>query len=286
MGAVDKIRNALRTALPSLAVSNGSIEQKIIDVVGTYADSEAIERENTLTTIRTALAEQKTTSIEYYRRKAVEFQVDTPIDEATMLDPINFGFRYTEVDPAKQIVKQACVVGDFPNYVMRVNKFDEATQRLAKLTQGLDGETSNELDAFRTYFSYFQPLGLNMDVQSYDPAIITDTNLVVYIAGGYDGAVVAQEINQAFIDKQKELRRTNKVTISELVDTIQSVAGVRAVGFSNSLSATDVNLQGSSTIIVPEAGIFNLFTNAFVFGKSYDGESVAPITADMIKVLQ
>jgi hypothetical protein len=279
MGAVDKIKEALRTALPSLAVSSGSIEQKIIDVVGTYADSEAIERENTLTTIRTALANQKTTSIEYYRRKAVEFQVDTPIDEATMLDPINFGFRYTSIDPAKQIIKQACIVGDFPNYVMRVNKFDEATQRLAALTD-------DEKEGFDNYFAYFQPLGLNMDVQSYDPAIITDPNLVVYIAGGYDGTVVAQEINQAFIDKQKELRRTNKVTISELVDTIQSVAGVRAVGFSNSLSATDTNLQGSQTTIIPEAGIFNLFTNAFVFGKSYDGENVAPITADMIKVLQ
>lgn len=271
MGAVDKIRDALRTALPSLAVSNGSIEQKIIDVVGTYADSEAIERENTLTTIRTALAEQKTTSIEYYRRKAVEFQVDTPIDEAAMLDPVNFGFRYTEIDPTKQIIKQACVVGAFPNYVMRVNKFDEATQRLAALTD-------DEKEGFDNYFAYFQPLGLNMDVQSYDPAIITDPNLVVYIAGGYDGAVVAQEINQAFIDKQKELRRTNKVTISELVDTIQSVAGVRAVGFSNSLSATDANLQGNPVTIVPEAGIFNLFTNAFVFGTK--------ITADMIKVLQ
>lgn len=279
MGAVDKIRNALRTALPSLAVSNGSIEQKIIDVVGTYADSEAIERENTLTTIRTALANQKITNIEYYRRKAVEFQVDTPIDETTMLDPVNFGFHYTEIDPAKQIIKQACIVGDFPNYVMRVNKFDETTQRLAALND-------EEKYGFDNYFAHFQPLGLNMDVQSYDPAIITDPNLVVYIAGGYDGAVVAQEINQAFIDKQKELRRTNKVTISELVDTIQSVAGVRAVGFSNSLSATDRNLQGSPVTIVPEAGIFNLFTNAFVFGKSYDGATVEPITADMIKVLQ
>lgn len=271
MGAADKIRNALRTALPSLAVSNGSIEQKIIDVVGTYADSEAVERENTLTTIRTALAEQKTTSIEYYRRKAVEFQVDTPIDEATMLDPVNFGFRYTSTDPAKQIVKQACIVGAFPNYVMRVNKFDEIAQRLAPLSQ-------DELNSFDDYFAYFQPLGLNMDVQSYDPAIITDPNLVVYIAGGYDGSVIAQEINQAFIDKQKELRRTNKVTLSELVDTVQSVAGVRAVGFSSRLSATDVNLQGSPITITPEAGLFNLFTNAFVFGTE--------VTANMIKVLQ
>ena len=271
MGAVDKIKEALHTALPTLAISNGSIEQKIIDVVGTYADSEAIERENTLTTIRTALADQKITGIEYYRRKAVEFQVDTPIDEATMLDPVNFGFRYTEVDPAKQIVKQACVVGDFPNYVMRVNKFDEATQRLAALT-------NDEKEGFDNYFAYFQPLGLNMDVQSYDPAIITDPNLVVYIAGGYDGTVVAQEINQAFIDKQKVLRKTNKVTLSELVDTIQSINGVRAVGFSSALAATDTNLQGNPVTIVPEAGIFNLFTNAFVFGTT--------VTADMIEVLQ
>lgn len=278
MGAVDKILATLRTVLPTLAVSNGSIEQKIIDVVGTYADSEAIERENTLTTIRTALADQKITNIEYYRRKAVEFQVDTPINEETMLDPVNFGLRYTTIDPAKQIVKQACIVGTFPNYVMRVNKFDETTQQLAKLTEGLDGETSNELAAFRTYFSYFQPLGLDIDIQTKAPAIITDPNLVVYIAGGYDGVAIANEINALFVEKQKELRKTNKVTISELVDTVQSIAGVRAVGFSHSLSATDTNLQNVEVTIFPEAGIFNLFTNAFVFGTE--------ITADMIKVLQ
>lgn len=271
MGAVDKILTALRTALPTLAVSNGSIEQKIIDVVGTYADSEAIERENTLTTIRTALADQKITNIEYYRRKAVEFQVDTPIDEATMLDPVNFGLRYTTIDPAKQIVKQACIVGTFPNYVMRVNKFDETAQRLAPLSD-------DELNSFDDYFAYFQPLGLNMDVQTKAPAIITDPNLVIYIAGGYDGVAIANEINALFVEKQKELRKTNKVTISELVDTIQSIAGVRAVGFSRSLSATDTNLQNVGVTIFPEAGIFNLFTNAFVFGTE--------VTADMIKVLQ
>lgn len=282
MGAVDKILAALRS--PNVfgdrfARSSASIEAKIIDVVGTYADSEAIERENTLTTIRTALADQKITNIEYYRRKAVEFQVDTPIVEETMLDPVNFGLRYTEIDPTKQIVKQACIVGNFPHYVMRVNKFDETTQQLARLTP-------DELDSFDTYFAYFQPLGMNMDVQTKDPAIITDPNLVVYIAGGYDSTTVAQEINQAFIDKQKALRRTNKVTFSELVDTIQGVAGVLAVGFSPLLSARDTDLQNNVKTITPSAGLFELYTNAFVFGKAYNNGVVEPITPDMIKVLQ
>lgn len=262
MGAVDVIKSALRAAgLTAIADSNGAIEQKIIDVVGTYADSEAIERENSVTTIRTALAEQKITNIEYYRRKAVEFQIGVEIDEETMLDPVNFGLRYTSIDPAKQIIKQACIVGSFPDYVMRVNKFDETTQRLAPLT-------NDELNSFDDYFAYFQPLGLNMSVQSKNPAVLTDPNLVVYIASGYDGVKVKEEIEQAFVDAQKVLRKTNKVTISELVDTIQSVAGVRAVGFSSLLKARDTNLQNVEVDIRPNEGLFNLFTNAFVFDST------------------
>lgn len=50
---------ALQKLLPSFAKSNGSIEAKIIDVVGTFADTEKIERENTLAAINAALASQK-----------------------------------------------------------------------------------------------------------------------------------------------------------------------------------------------------------------------------------
>ena len=65
MSAVDTIQKALKLLIPSLDYTNASIEKKIIDVVGSYADTEAIERQNTLATIQTALAQQKVTGIEY-----------------------------------------------------------------------------------------------------------------------------------------------------------------------------------------------------------------------------
>ena len=74
MGAITTIMQALQAFLPTFARSDGSIEAKIIDVVGTYADSEAIERRNTLDAINNALANQRITTKEYYRRKAVMFQ--------------------------------------------------------------------------------------------------------------------------------------------------------------------------------------------------------------------
>lgn len=263
MSAIDKIRNALRTALPSLALSAGSIEQKIVEVVGTYADSEALERENTVAVINSALANQKVTSIEYYRRKAVEYQPDDEI----LFDSVNQGAYYANPDPTRQLVKQACIVGEFPNYVMRVNKFDEATQHLAPLTQ-------DELDGFDSYFAEFQPLGLNIDIQTKQPAIITDPNLTVYVRAGYDAPAIATNINDAFISKEKELRTTNKVTVSELTDIIQSITGVQAVGFSSSLSASDVDLQGQPIRISPVKGVFNLYTNAFTFGTMIDASMV------------
>ena len=65
MGAVSVIMDALTRVMPELRVSNASIESKIIDVVGSYADSEAVERDNTLKTIQKALASQKVTTVEY-----------------------------------------------------------------------------------------------------------------------------------------------------------------------------------------------------------------------------
>ena len=64
MSAVDTIQKALKLLIPSLDYTNASIEKKIIDVVGSYADTEAIERQNTLATIQTALVQQKVTGIE------------------------------------------------------------------------------------------------------------------------------------------------------------------------------------------------------------------------------
>lgn len=266
MGAVDKIKEALRTALPTLAVSNGSIEQKIIDVVGTYADSEVIERENTLTTIRTALAEQKVTSVEYYRRKAVEYQAGDTLE----FDPVNFGAKYPIIDTSKQIVKQACIVGEFPDFALRVNKIGD-DGHLTTLNE-------TELADFKTYFAEFQPLGLSLAVESRPVAKITDPDMVVYIQSGYEANEVATQINAAFTATESILRKTNKVTTSELVDIVQSVQGVVAVGFSSNLKAEDTDIFGSLRTILPYKGLFGLTTNAFKFDTQ--------ITASMIKVLQ
>lgn len=266
MSAIDKIRNALRTALPSLALSAGSIEQKIVEVVGTYADSEALERENTVAVINAALANQKVTSIEYYRRKAVEYQPDDEI----LFDSVNQGAYYANPDPTRQLVKQACIVGEFPRYALRVNKIGN-DGHLTSLTQ-------NELDGFTSYFSHFQPLGLPISVQSLPVARISDPNLIVYIRAGYDASSIATQINEAFKNLESVLRSTNTVSISELTDTIQSVTGVKAVAFSSALSAIDTNISGVEGTVQPVHGLFNLTTNAFTF--------TTEVVAEMIKVLQ
>ena len=283
MGAVDKILAALRRQDVfgmHFAKSSASIEAKIIDVVGTYADSEAIERENTLNVISNALASQKVTGVEYYRRKAVEYQPNSTL----AFDSVNQGAYYPDFDPNQQLVKQACIVGDFPRYALRVNKIGE-NGHLVKLTEGLEGEESNELAGFASYFEHFQPLGLTLAIQTFAVARISDPNLVVYIQPGYDAQSIAASINEAFKNLESVLRTTNKVSVTELSDTIQSVQGVRAVAFSPALSAIDTNTSGQEVIVQPEQGLFNLTTNAFSFVNRHD-ETQPPVTAEMIKVLQ
>lgn len=264
MGAVAKIKQALANVLPMLNVSDGTIEAKIVNVVGTYADSEAIERQNTLDVINNALATQKVTSKEYYRRKAVAYQAGDNLE----YDPINGGGYYETIDEQKRIVKQAYIAGKFPLYVMFVNK------------TGSDGHlaplTDSELAAFRSYFEAFQPIGMTLSVASFDAAEITASKPVIYIEAGYDASTIASDINTAFIDNEQVLRKTNLVTVSEITDIAQSVQGVKAVSF-GTLSATETRIDGSTHTILPVDGVFELTAGVFTFGTE--------ITPEMIKVL-
>ena len=264
MGAVAKIKQALQSAGLDLSLSDGTIEAKIVDVVGTYADSEAIERTNTLDQINNALANQKVTTKGYYRTKAVEYQAGDNLE----YDSVNGGGYYATIDPQKRIVKQAYIAGEFPLYVMFVNKIG-SDNHLTPLT-------ANELAAFRSYFDAFQPIGMTLSVVSFDAAKITASKPVIYIEAGYDASTIAADINTAFTDNEQVLRKTNLVTVSEIADIVQSVSGVKAVSF-GTLLATETRIDGSVHSIYPTDGVFELTAGAFTFGTE--------ITPEMIKTI-
>lgn len=265
MGAVALIRKALQVSLPDLSVSDASIEAKIIDVVGSYADSEAVNRQASLDTIATALATQKTTTVEYYRRKAVAFQQG----DALIYDHVNQGGYYAEIDEEKQIIKQAYIVKNFPYFTLLVNKL------------GDDGHlttlTADELASFKTYFEAFQPLGCELGINSLPVAVITDPNITIYVEAGSDATEVAAAINANFLAQEAVLRNYNQVSLSEISDIIQRVPQVKAIGYGTP-SATEVNLAGETITVLPVKGLFNFITGAFRFGTE--------ITPDMIKTIQ
>lgn len=265
MGAASKIRQALETVLPNLATSGGSIEQKIIDVVGTYADSEKIERDNTLAIINKALAEQKITTVDYYRKKASEYQQGDTLS----YDPVNFGAYYADVNPSNRLVKSVYVVGQHPEYTMIVNKVG-SDGHLAKLSAA-------ELGGFKTYFNAFQPIGLAMNVLSLDVAVITAPNMVIYVEAGTDANEAATRINENLLAAESEYRPLNTLTVSEIADIIQRFNGVRAVYFGE-VTATQTLLTGNVVTTAPDKGILRLVTGAFRFGTT--------ITTEMIKVLE
>lgn len=265
MSALDTIISALNVVLPNFRRSNGTIEAKIIDVVGTFADTEIIERQNTLEEIQNALANQRVTTKEYYRRKSVAFQVGDTI----MYDPVNQGAYYPEINPENQIIKQAYIIGDYPSYTLLVNALD-SNGHLRRLTQ-------TELNSFRTYFQAFQPLGLELNINSLDVAQITDPGLIVYVRAGTDAGAAVSAINASFLAYEATLRQDNVVTLSEIEDIIQSYPGVRAIGWGNP-TAREQQLDGSVRVTSPVAGVFDLINGAFTFATT--------ITTDMVKILQ
>lgn len=252
MSGLDTILRALQQVLPSFAKSDGSIEAKMIDVVGTYADSEAAERANTLTTIQKALATQKVTTVNYYRQKAAEFQYGNELQ----YDPVNQGGYYDPVIPENRIVKQAFIVGTFPNFVLLVNAVGEGGH-LRRLNDA-------ELASFKSYFQAFQPIGLNIAINSFTVSQIHDDNIAIYIRKGSDAATVLANVKKNLIDYEATLRPHNTVSLTEIVDVIQREPGVVSVGFSNPY-AVETSIDGVSRNVTPVLGVFDLLNGAFTF---------------------
>jgi len=253
MSALDTILNAMTTVFPTFARSAGSIEAKLIDVVGTYADSEAIERKNTLDVISKALANQKVTRKEYYRRKSVAYQEG----DTVVFDSVNQGAYYSVIDTAKQIVKQSYIVGSFPSFTNIINAIDSTTGHLRKLTSG-------ELSAFNSYFELFQPLGMNINVHSLDAARISDDGMKIYVRAGADLQVILEDIKVNLKAHETSLREFNEVTLTEIEDVIQMTDNVVAIGWDNP-TALETLVSGSTRTVIPVLGVFELITGVFIF---------------------
>lgn len=265
MSALDTITAAFLELIPSFNKSSATIESKIIDVVATYADTEAIERNNTVNVINNALATQKNTTKGYYRRVASQFQ----LGDTLVFDPVNQGAYYDPVNAENQIIKQAYITGSYPLYTLLVNTVD-SNGHLRKLT-------SEELASFITYFDAFQPLGLQLNINSLDPAMIYAPNLLVYVRGGTDAGDAVEKINANLIAYESILRENNTVSLTELGNVIEQYEGVTAVSLGNPY-AVETQLDSSVITTYPVDGVFSLVNGAYTFAT--------PVTVDMIKVLE
>jgi hypothetical protein len=256
MSALDTILNAMTQVFPTFARSNGSVEAKLIDVVASYADSEAAERQNTLNVISQALTAQKVTRRDYYRRKAVEYQEG----DVLSYDSVNQGAFYEVVDETKRLVKQAYIVGEFPLFTLLVNALDTNTNHLRKLTSG-------ELAAFAGYFDAFQPIGMNITVQSLDVAQIYDDNMVIYVRAGSDLQSVLDNVKASLLAHEVTPREFNEVTLTEIESVIRANPNVIAVGW-NDPYAEETLLSGDVVETRPVLGVFALTTGVFTFATN------------------
>lgn len=253
MTAIDVILNAMQTAFPTFARSDGSIEAKLIDVVGTYADSEAIERQNSVNVINDALANQRITRREYYRRKSVAYQEG----DALSYDTVNQGAYYETVDESKNLVKQSYIVGSFPLFTNLVNAIDDVTGHLRKLT-------TVELDSFAAYFEAFQPIGMDITVLSLEAAKISDDGMKIYVRAGADLQAVLDDIKLNLAAYETTLRPVNTVTLTEIEDVMKQNDSVVAIGW-DSPSAFETLLSGVTQTTLPVLGVFDLVSGVFTF---------------------
>ena len=136
--------------------------------------------------------------------------------------------------------------------------------------------SKSQLASFKTYFTAYQPIGLDLNILSLPVAQITDPGIVIYVSKGTDAAEAVATIQQNLTAHEQVLRKNNVVSLTEIEDVIQQFSQVQAVGFSD-IVATETSLSGEQVTVRPMNGIFNLTNGAFTFATQ--------LTTSNIKVL-
>lgn len=176
------------------------------------------------------IREMKPHSLRWYVNMAKAFQLGDGIELKEDEDFYDNTGRTDEEIEASKIVSYAAVVESAEGLRVKVAKSDGDS--LSPLTQGLSGEDSNELEAFKEYMSRIKDAGVKLHITT-APADLMQLKLKIYYdplvlnadgqrLDGTDDAPVLHAVREYL----RNLPFNGYVVQAYLVDALQKVDGV------------------------------------------------------------
>lgn len=256
MSAINEIKSNLALLIPRLNTSVASVITRIIDVCGTIIDIVRLEILRSEQVIQESIKRARITSQPWYLEKAYQYQDG---DDLVIIDPSTQEIGYDEINPSKQIIKQANIgTTALGIFYLNVATTDN-NNNIVSLSQA-------QLSAFRIYYQNFVAMGAQVSIASNPPAVFDTQNLYITYDGKYNLNTIKQNINTALHDLQTQRRTIGRLYVNEIeIYLINNIPGIHDAYFS------DPRLIYEGRVSYPTNGSFELAPGYFNFAsRIYD----------------
>lgn len=235
----EQIIEAIKKIFPNANTSATALWRRLVDIFSSIVDIIYGDIEYTKDSLFEYGRSVRIMTKQYYIDKALAWQKG---DSLVIIDDDTKQLGYKEIIPEHQIIKQAQVYFSEGQGLV-INVAEEATDG------GLQKLSSSDYDAFITYIGNFIPLGLNYQIQSEDPDILSfPDGLHVY----YDSLTSLDELKSEIETEMDNLVKSSRIGeflySSVIEDAIESISGVESVSISRfRLTATNGAITTSSS---------------------------------------
>lgn len=253
MSVVNQMWANISRVVPSINTSASGLIRRIIDVCGSFMDVIQLEILRSEQVITEGIKVARITTRQWYLDAAYNYQEG---DDLVPIDASQQNLGYAEIDPTKQIIKQANTgINSVGSFYLNVATADE-NNNVVKLTQ-------DQLDAFRVYYFNWLGFGAQVNIASNDPAEFTATRLYVRYFRTYNLENIKTAVDEALHNIQVGRRDDANLYINEVESTLGAIEGVRDAYFQD----VQINYGGNSTF--PEDGRVYLEPGYFNFDPEF-----------------
>ena len=225
-----------------------AIFKKQAEAISITVDNTKTEILNSETIINNIITLQRYGKAGYYTGKALAFQYG----DSLTVDPVTLDDIYLTIDTTKQIIKQAAFEDITGSLFLKV-----ATQDI--ISGDLIALTTDQFNAFSSYFTTFQIPGLPVSIISNSANLLNFNTICTYYAT-FDLPSLKTNIQNAMTLFRQSFQFNGEFFNGDLSDYIkQNVPGVRDFYLSNT-AIDSVPFSGSKSL---DAGYFNYISTIF-----------------------
>lgn len=259
MSYVDDIWTNLQKVIPGINTSSTGIIQRIADVCGTFMDVVRLELLRSEQAIDQATRRARVTSESYYVDVAYKYQEG---DDLIIVDQSTQELGYAEIDTTKQIIKQANIgVANIGIFYINVATSD-ANDNIVSLT-------TDQLNAFRSYYQNFVAMGAQVNVASNPPAVFTASTLYIRYERTYSLDAIKEAVNTALHELQIRKRTTNLLYVNEIEAYLKLVPGIRDAYFDQpTVIVNGITQQPDYGRFILQPGYFNFDPALYDFSQT------------------